>query len=337
MTKKLIRLFLLLLIPTLASAQGSFFSSSAQRTIQNFIAPIPGALITVCSSAGTGTPCSPTTPIYLDAGLTQQIPGSAFTADTNGNFGFYAPPGTYTYSITATGVTGQLFTAVLPFNTAANLTFTGTDIFTKQIISNATQGTAPFSVASTTLVANLNAGLLGGFPAPASAIVGINDTQTLTAKTLASPTINTPTLDGTGAAHAASQVSAATNFGTALASQTVVSSLPSTGMVSLSFNLVQVTAGVGCSASTNSVTINLVSYTTQGGSALTFNPSANMNITGNGAVDNGEPGSGVAGFNDVTTFAAKGGTSLSYTTTSTLGSTGCTTTPQYTIFVKAFF
>lgn len=102
---------------------------------------------------------------------------------------------------------------------------------------------------------------------------------------------------------------------------------------------VQVTLGVGCSSATNNVTINLVSYTMVAGSqALTFNPSANASITGNGAVDSGEPGTGTgAGFNNVTTFGAKGGTSIGYTTTSTLASTGCTTTPQYVIYAKAIF
>lgn len=241
-------------------------------------------------------------------------------------------------------------------------TVTSAWTFSSQIASTVSTGTAPFSIASTTVVPNLNSQLHGGLIAPASAIVGINDTQTLTAKTLTSPTITGPTTTGTDNGtetlqnktltsptvtggtidavpfgHASGQVSAATNFGTALTAQTVVSSLSSTGMVSLSFNIVQVTAGVGCSAATNSATVNIVNFTTQSGAASSFNPSANMNITGNGAVDSGEPGSGVAGFNDVTTFAAKSGTLISYTTTSVLGSTGCTTTPQYVIYAKAIF
>src|SRR5262252_8905481 len=48
-----------------------------------------------------------------------------------------------------------------------------------QITSTVSTGTAPFSIASTTLVPNLDAQLHGGLTAPASAIVGINDTQTL--------------------------------------------------------------------------------------------------------------------------------------------------------------
>ena len=116
----------LLTLPSSVCAQGSRFDSTAQRTVQGFVAPIPGAQITVCTSAGTGTPCSPVTPIYSDAGLTLQIPGSVIPADSNGNYGFWAPPGTYKYSITATGITGQLYTVTLPIVLGPGNTLTAT-------------------------------------------------------------------------------------------------------------------------------------------------------------------------------------------------------------------
>ena len=261
--------------------------------------------------------------------------------------------------------------------------WTGLNTFSQPITSTASTGTAPFSIASTTVVPNLNAQLHGGLTAPASAIVGINDTQTLTAKTLTSPTVTnptitgggswagsptltsptintptitsptitgggswagspsltTPTIDGVPAAHAAQQVSAATNYGTALGSQTIIASLPSTGNVSVLFQLVQVTAGVGCSAATNSVTVNGMTWTAPGGTVETANPSSNMGFTGNGAVDSGAATFGTSAFtnNGIQAVTAKSGTSLSYTTTSTLASTGCTTTPQYQIYAKAIF
>lgn len=62
-------------------------------------------------------------------------------------------------------------------------TFTNSNTFTQQIVSTVATGTAPFSIASTTQVANLNASLLGGLAAPASAIVGLTDTQALQNKT----------------------------------------------------------------------------------------------------------------------------------------------------------
>jgi hypothetical protein len=66
----------------------------------------------------------------------------------------------------------------------SNNAFTGSNSFSQQIVSTVATGTAPFSVSSTTLVSNLNAQLHNGLSAPASAIVGISDTQTLTNKTL---------------------------------------------------------------------------------------------------------------------------------------------------------
>jgi hypothetical protein len=59
-------------------------------------------------------------------------------------------------------------------------------------------GTAPFSIASTTPVTNLNAQLHGGLLAPSSSIVGVSDTQTLTNKTLTAPVINGNNLPSSG-------------------------------------------------------------------------------------------------------------------------------------------
>ena len=58
-------------------------------------------------------------------------------------------------------------------------TFTGANSFSQQITSTLATRTAPFSIASTTQVTNLNAQLHGGQAAPAGTIVGTTDTQTL--------------------------------------------------------------------------------------------------------------------------------------------------------------
>src|SRR5947209_1925468 len=105
---------LLCLLAVPAFGQGSRYDGIAQKTVQGFLAPIAGATVTVCTSAGVGLPCTPVTPIYTDSALTQQIPGSIIIADSLGNWGFWAAPGTYKVSITATGVTGQLLTVTLP-------------------------------------------------------------------------------------------------------------------------------------------------------------------------------------------------------------------------------
>ena len=62
--------------------------------------------------------------------------------------------------------------------------WTGLNSFSKQITSTLATGTAPFSIASTTVVPNLNAQLHGGLAAPASAILGLTDTQSPTNKTI---------------------------------------------------------------------------------------------------------------------------------------------------------
>ena len=115
--KKLLAL-LLLLSPVATFAQGSRFDSNATRSVQGFLAPIPGATITLCTSAGNGTPCSPLVPTIPPTLCTDSTcsvaAANSFLADANGNFGFWALPGTYKYSITAAGVTGQLLTVTLP-------------------------------------------------------------------------------------------------------------------------------------------------------------------------------------------------------------------------------
>lgn len=67
-------------------------------------------------------------------------------------------------------------------------TVSGAWTYSSQLVSSVSTGTAPFSIASTSVVPNLNAQLHNGLTAPGSAIVGVSDTQTLTNKTLTGAT-----------------------------------------------------------------------------------------------------------------------------------------------------
>ena len=66
-----------------------------------------------------------------------------------------------------------------------------------QFISTVTTGTSPFQVTSQTEVTNLNASFLRGKTPPSGSIVGTTDIQTLTNKTLTSPTITSIENSGT--------------------------------------------------------------------------------------------------------------------------------------------
>lgn len=133
---------LLLALAGGARGQGSLFTGNAWRYTPAGIFAASGASVTVCTSAGTGTPCTPTITVYKDSALlnavanplpacvTGQVTGCI---DGFGNFSFYAPTsGPYTYTITGSGLLayGPIpITASL--NPAVNLAFTGSNTMGK--------------------------------------------------------------------------------------------------------------------------------------------------------------------------------------------------------------
>jgi hypothetical protein len=128
------------------------------------------------------------------------------------------------------------------------------------------------------------------------------------------------------------QTSAATNFGTTLAAQTIVPSVTVSGPLLVTAEALVTLVGAGCSVASNTVTVNL-SWTAPGGTVEGSSWSA-TSISGNGSLDTGETtGQGPV----VTAIRAKAGTAITYTTTTTLGSTGCSPIPQYTVFAKAIY
>lgn len=84
--------------------------------------------VTVCTNLASGTPCSPKATIYTDvtAGTTAANP---FTADANGNYGFWIFPGTYIVTITGSIPTPYTKTYTVGPTLTSNNTFTSLGTF----------------------------------------------------------------------------------------------------------------------------------------------------------------------------------------------------------------
>lgn len=146
----------------------------------NFTASSTGTVLQTGNATAT---CAPLASIFSDVALTQAIT-QPFPTDGLGNFSFFAAPGPYNAILAGQQVTLKVVPIVLPLSTANANTWTAPQSFAQQIISTVATGTAPFSIASTTVVPNLNAQLHGGLAAPASPILGLADTQSPTNKTI---------------------------------------------------------------------------------------------------------------------------------------------------------
>lgn len=140
MTKWLKLLFLVvpsLFLANSAFAQGSFFTGIAWRYTPAGAFPASGATVTICTSGGSGAPCTPTISVFKDPALASPVanplpicgtPSPQFGCiDGLGNFSFYAStPGPYTYTITGAGLSAYgpipIYSSLSP---SANTTFTG--------------------------------------------------------------------------------------------------------------------------------------------------------------------------------------------------------------------
>lgn len=177
--RKFILLAAFLLSAEAVYAQGGHVDGSALRPT----ASIPGATVRVCTEGSTGTPCLILASIYTDKALSN-AKANPFSADSVGNFDFYAATGCYKVQVSATGFSTVTYAACADVNPSANNAFTGFNTFSQQIVSTVATGTAPLSIVSTTLVPNLNSALHGGLAAPSSAILGLTDSQAPTNKTI---------------------------------------------------------------------------------------------------------------------------------------------------------
>ena len=120
--------------------------------------------------------------------------------------------------------------------------------------------------------------------------------------------------------------SAATNFGSAIGSANLIASVPLTGVYSVGGSTYVSTAGAGCSSATNSATVTWAWTDATGTSQTASGPL--VSVTGNSTLGTTTTGSALF-------IVAKAGTAISYSVASTLGSTGCSTTPRYTVQLKA--
>lgn len=77
----------------------------------------PGASVAVCTSQGVigygNSPCSPLATIYTDATLTTPAT-NPFNADANGDYGFWAPPGTYQVQVYGPEIGVYIQTITIP-------------------------------------------------------------------------------------------------------------------------------------------------------------------------------------------------------------------------------
>lgn len=97
--KKLL-LFLAVLFPSVLFAQGSQFQSILLGSTGR---PLAGAQITVCAYGSTGIPCQSPINLFSDPALSVPMTNPT-KSDSLGNWGFWALPNNYVYTVTGAGV-----------------------------------------------------------------------------------------------------------------------------------------------------------------------------------------------------------------------------------------
>lgn len=112
MKNLLLLLSILFAFEIICSAQGARFESTATTVIRvgstkNLQVVLPGAQVVVCQYQACPAPATLCTDITCGASASSNV----VTADSVGNFGFFALPGNYTYQISASGATAGTFTA----------------------------------------------------------------------------------------------------------------------------------------------------------------------------------------------------------------------------------
>ena len=205
--------------------------------------------------------------------------------------------------------------------------WTGLNSFSQPITSTVATGTAPFSIASTTVVPNLNAQLHNGLTAPASAIVGISDTQALTNKTI-DCTANTL------AKNPCVVYSTASSSTNASISPTTMASAGGSGNTyRVSWYFTNTVLGASCTGN-STVQFNLIWNDPSEGSAGTSslqNAVAIGSGTANGVLGPIPTHANYLNFYNTLPFRAKANTAVQYSVTFVAG-TGCSPAPSYQVY-----
>lgn len=126
---KTLALLLLVLLPSLAFAQGGSVASGGIVVFGPTGRPLAGATVTICTSAGAGIPCSPAASVFSDVGLTLPVSNTQ-TSDGLGNVLVFASPGVYKYSVSGNGITPTLLTATVSGSGGGNAVTGGPNAFT---------------------------------------------------------------------------------------------------------------------------------------------------------------------------------------------------------------
>jgi len=164
----------------------------------------------------------------------------------------------------------------------------GTSVFTERLsvngnvsaekfISTVTSGTAPFVVLSDTQVTNLNASFLRGKVPPTGDIIGTTDTQTLTNKTLTSPTINGGSFSSSGITLNGSTSGSTVLQASAVASGSLI--LPATTDTIVARNTTDTLTNKTISTGSNTI-IGLTNTNLSGTAGITNANLANSTISG---------------------------------------------------------
>lgn len=102
---------------------------------------LSGATVTVCTSSGSGLPCTPKASLCSSQTDTTCTSPNPITADSLGNYGFWVKPGTYIITITAAGFTG--YSTTLTLDTLTSPPISNAILYVSPTGNDANNGTAP--------------------------------------------------------------------------------------------------------------------------------------------------------------------------------------------------